>query len=180
MVGMTPGDNPLVEAVNRDARAWMDAGRMVEQGLPVLEHQKRTLHEAGVGLDQVRRGAVKDLASALKHEPSIRDVMREMEGLARARKLIEGIEREETIRRSPDLRAARFVREWQGLNREQRGDALKELKRDAQLESLMREKKRALGIAPGADLDQALRRQREQSITRTISRSRGRGMDMGM
>ncbi|WP_043459676.1 Ti-type conjugative transfer relaxase TraA [Gluconacetobacter diazotrophicus] len=180
VVGMTPGDDPLVKAVNRYARAWMDAGRMMEQGLPVLEHQKRTLHEAGVGLDQVRRGAVEDLASALKHEPAIRDAMREMEGLARARTLIEGIEREETIRRSPDLRAARFVREWDGLSREQRGDALKELKRDAQLESLMREKKRALGIAPGSDLDQALRRQREQSITRTISRSRGRGMDMGM
>lgn len=53
---------------------------MVEQGLPVLEHQKRTLQEAGVGLDQVRRGAAEDLASALKHEPAIRDAMRERRG----------------------------------------------------------------------------------------------------
>lgn len=178
VAGMEPGGDPLVKAVDRYARAWVDAGRMVEQGLPVLEHQKQSLHDAGVSLDQVRRGAVQDLVSALKHEPEIRDAMRDLEGPARARRLIEGIEQEEKIRRSPELRAARFVREWDGLGREQQGVALKELKRDAQLESLMREKKRELGITPGSGLDRALDPQRERSITR--SRSRGRGMDMGM
>jgi Ti-type conjugative transfer relaxase TraA len=178
VVGLEPGGDPLVKAVDRYARAWVDAGRMVEQGLPVLEHQKRTLHAAGVTLDQVRRGAVQDLASALKHEPEISDVMRDLEGPVRARRLIEGIEQEEKIRRSPELRAARFVREWDGLSREKQDVALKELKRDPQLESLMREKARELGITPGSGLDRVLDPQRERSITR--ARSHGRGMDMGM
>ncbi|WP_084593709.1 conjugal transfer protein TraA, partial [Acetobacter indonesiensis] len=50
-------------------------------------------------------------------------------------------------------------------------------KRDAQLESILREKSRELGIRKGSTLDHGLHpHQRGQSL----SRSRSRGIDMGM
>nr|WP_283091750.1 hypothetical protein [Gluconobacter kondonii] len=133
--GFVPGSDPLQQAVERYARAWVDAERMVRQELPVLEHQKKTLFEAGRDLERVRRGG------------------------------------------EADLRAARFVRTWDGLSREQQGVALKELKRDAQLESILREKSRELGIRKGSTLDHGLHpHQREQSL----SWFRSRGMDIEM
>ncbi|MFT8328123.1 Ti-type conjugative transfer relaxase TraA [Gluconobacter oxydans] len=175
--GFIPGSDPLQQAVERYARAWVDAERMVRQELPVLEHQKKALFEAGRDLERVRRGGEADLRAALKHQPEIRQALYGLEGPARARKLVEGLEHEDRVRKSPDLRAARFVKAWDGLSREQQGVALKELKRDAQLESILREKSRELGIRKGSMLDHGLHpHQREQAL----SRSRSRGMDMGM
>ncbi|MFB9871094.1 Ti-type conjugative transfer relaxase TraA [Acetobacter farinalis] len=175
--GFVPGGDPLQQAVERYARAWVDAERMVRQELPVLEHQKKALFEAGRDLERVRRGGEADLRAALKHQPEIRQALYGLEGPARARKLVEGLEHEDRVRKSPDLRAARFVKTWDGLSREQQGVALKELKRDAQLESILREKSRELGIRKGSTLDHGLHpHQREHSL----SRSRSRGMDMGM
>lgn len=175
--GFVPGSDPLHQAVERYARAWVDAERMVRQELPVLEHQKKALFEAGRDLERVRRGGEADLRAALKHQPEIRQALHSLEGPARARKLVEGLEHEDRVRKRPDLRAARFVKAWDGLSREQQGVALKELKRDAQLESILREKSRELGIRKGSTLDHGLHpHQREQAL----SRSRSRGMDMGM
>jgi Ti-type conjugative transfer relaxase TraA len=177
--GFVPGSDPLQQAVERYARAWVDAERMVRQELPVLEHQKKALFEAGRDLERVRRGGEADLRAALKHQPEIRLALYGLEGPARARKLVEGLEHEDRVRKSLDLRAARFVKTWDGLSREQQGVALKALKRDAQLESILREKSRELGIRKGSTLDHGLHpHQREQSLSR--SRSRDRGMDMGM
>ncbi|MGY6771397.1 Ti-type conjugative transfer relaxase TraA, partial [Komagataeibacter sp. NFXK3] len=94
----------------------------------------------------------------------------------RARRLVEGLEHEDKVRHSPELRAARFVKAWDGLSREQQGVALRELKRDVQLESLLRQKGHELGVRKGSTLDHGLQPQR----TRSLSRSRGRDMDMGM
>lgn len=175
--GFVPGSDPLHQAVERYARAWVDAERMVRQELPVLEHQKKALFEAGRDLERVRRGGEADLRTALKHQPETRQALYGLEGPARARRLVEGLEHEDRVRKSPELRAARFVKTWDGLSREQQGVALKELKRDAQLESTLREKSRELGIRKGSTLDHGLHpHQREHSL----SRSRSRGMDMGM
>ena len=68
---------------------------------------------------------------------------------------------------------------WEGLSREQQGMALKALKRDVQLASILREKSRELGIKKGSSLDRGLHpSQQENSLSR--SRSRDRGWDMGM
>jgi Ti-type conjugative transfer relaxase TraA len=175
--GFVPGSDPLHQAVERYARAWVDAERMVRQELPVLEHQKKALFEAGRDLERVRRGGEADLRTALKHQPETRQALYGLEGPARARRLVEGLEHEDRVRKSPELRAARFVKTWDGLSREQQGVALKELKRDAQLESILREKSCELGIRKGSTLDHGLHpHQREYSL----SRSRSRGMDMGM
>jgi len=157
----------------------VDAERMVRQELPVLEHQKKALFEAGRDLERVRSGSEVDLRAALKHQPEIRQALYGLEGPARARRLVAGLEHEERVRKSPELRAERFVKGWDGLSREQQGVALQELKRDAQLESILREKSRELGIRKGSTLDHGLHsHQREQSLSQ--SRSRDRGMDMGM
>ncbi|GBR38509.1 conjugal transfer relaxase TraA [Komagataeibacter oboediens DSM 11826] len=149
---------------------------MVEQDLPVLEHQKKAWLDASTVLERLRPGAVIALETAVKHEPEIRQALYGLEGLARARRLVEGLEHEDKVRHSPELRAARFVKAWDGLSREQQGVALKELKRDAQLESLLRQKGHELGVRKGSTLDHGLQPQR----TRSLSRSRGRDMDMGM
>jgi hypothetical protein len=157
----------------------VDAERMVRQELPVLEHQKKALFEAGRDLERVRRGGVADLRAALKHQPEIRQALHGLEGPARARRLVAGLEHEARVRTSPELRAERFVKAWDGLSREQQGAALKELKRDVPLASLLREKSRELGIRKGSSLDRGLHPpQREHSLSR--SRSRDRGWDMGM
>ncbi|GCD57190.1 conjugal transfer protein [Acetobacter pasteurianus NBRC 3222] len=175
--GFVPGSDPLQQAVEQYARAVRDIGRMVEQDLPVLEHQKKAWLDASTALERLRPGAVIALETAVKHEPEIRQALYGLEGPARARKLVEGLEHEDRVRKSPDLRAARFVKAWDGLSREQQGVALKELKRDAQLESILREKSRELGIRKGSTLDHGLHpHQRKQAL----SRSRSRGMDMGM
>ncbi|AZV40573.1 Ti-type conjugative transfer relaxase TraA [Komagataeibacter xylinus] len=174
--GFVPGGDPLHQAVEQYARAVRDIGRMVEQDLPVLEHQKKAWLDASTALERLRPGAVIALETAVKHEPEIRQALYGLEGPARARRLVEGLEHEDKVRHSPELRAARFVKVWDGLSREQQGVALKELKRDAQLESLLRRKGHELGIRKGSTLDHGLQPQR----TRSLSRSKGRDMDMGM
>ncbi|MBS0986862.1 Ti-type conjugative transfer relaxase TraA [Acetobacter thailandicus] len=177
--GFVPGRDPLHQAVERYARAMMDAERMVRQELPLLEYQKKALSDAVWDLERVRPGGEADMRAALKHQPDIGAVLYGLEGPARARKLVEGLEHEERVRRSPDLRAERFVKEWEGLSHAQQGVALKDLKQDTQLASVLREKSRELGIRKGSALDHALHApQREHSLSR--SRSRDRGWDMGM
>lgn len=177
--GFVPGNDPLQQAVERYARAWVDAERMVRQELPVLACQKKALFEAGRDFERLRRGGEADLRAALKHQPEIRQALYGLEGPARARKLVAGLEYEARVRKSPELRAERFVKVWEGLSREQQGMALKALKRDVQLASLLRKKSRELGIKKGSSLDRGLHpSQQEHSLSR--SRSRDRGWDMGM
>lgn len=168
--GFVSGSDPLQRAVEQYARAVRDIGRMVEQDLPVLEHQKKAWLDASMTLEQLRPGAVIALETAVKHEAEIRQVLYGLEGLARARRLVEGLEHEEKVRKSPELRAAQFVKAWDGLSLEQQEVALKELKRDPQLEAFLREKSRELGIRKGSMLDHGL--------LRSLSRFRGR--DIGM
>jgi hypothetical protein len=81
----------------------MDAWRMREKDLPVLEHQETELRQAGEALDNQRPGARQDLHTALRHETPIFRAMMELEGAQRTRGLLGGIEHEERIRRDPNL-----------------------------------------------------------------------------
>ena len=88
---------------------------MREKDLPVLEHQKSELTRAGEALEKHRPGATDDLFKALRYEPGALRAMQELEGPERARRLLAGIEHEEQIRRDPNLRAERLVKEWNHL-----------------------------------------------------------------
>ena len=185
----------LTRAVDRYARAWTDAAKMRAQDLPILEHQKVALRDAGTALDTARPGATRDLLTALEHEPATYRAMTGMQGRERATQLVAGIEHEARVRQDPNLKAERLVKVWNGLEAqherfrgwdqaEARGKVegrmksiAGELKRDPQLESLMRNRQRELGIAPGSWLGRVLQAPTiERAMDQSIGRERGLGM----
>jgi Ti-type conjugative transfer relaxase TraA len=187
----------LNRAVDRYARAWTDAARMREQNLPVLEHQKVALRDAGGALDAARPNATRDLLTAMEHEPATHQAMTGMQGRERAAQLVAGIQHEDRVRQDPNLKAERLVKVWNGLEaqherlsgRDQakaRGkvegrmkEVAGELKRDPQLESLMRSRSKELGIEAGSRLDRVVREPNiERAISHGIRRDRGLGMSM--
>jgi hypothetical protein len=187
----------LNRAVDRYARAWTDAARMREQNLPVLEHQKLALRDAGGALDAARPGATRDLLTAMEHEPATHQAMTGMQGRERTAQLVAGIQHEDRVRQDPNLKAERLVKVWNGLEAqherlsgrdqaEARGkvearmkEVAGELKRDPQLESLMRSRSKELGIEAGSRLDRVVREPNiERAISHGIRRDRGLGMSM--
>jgi hypothetical protein len=188
----------LNQSVDRYARAWMDAWRMREKDLPVLEHQKTELRQAGEDLDQHRPGARQDLHTALRHEPQVFRAMMELEGAQRTRGLLAGIEHEERVRRDPTLRAERVIKEWNGLEAQreklrgwensearekvkgQMRELAHEFKLEPQLELAVKRRAQELGIEPGSRLGRVLQ---EQNLDRALSiaerdLSRGHGLSM--
>jgi len=187
----------LNRAVDRYARAWTDAAQMREQNLPVLEHQKLALRDAGGALDAARPNATRDLLTAMEHEPATHQAMTGMQGRERAAQLVAGIQHEDRVRQDPNLKAERLVKVWNGLEAQQerlsgrdqaeaRGkveahmkEVAGELKRDPQLESLMRSRSKELGIGAGSRLDRVVREPNiERAISHGIRRDRGLGMSM--
>jgi hypothetical protein len=186
----------LHQSVDRYACAWMDAWRMHERDLPVLEHQKTELKHAGEALDQHRPAARQDLHTALRHEPQVFRSMMELEGPQRTQKLLAGIEHEGRIRRDPNLRAERLVKEWNGLEAQRKEltgwknegarDKVKgqmrelahEFKLEPQLEMAIKSRSRELGIEPGSRLGRVLQ---ERNLDRALSiAERDLGRSLGL
>jgi Ti-type conjugative transfer relaxase TraA len=185
----------LHQAVDRYARAYDDARRMVAQDLPVLEHQRLALREAGGLLDAARPGAHAGLKSAVEHNPEMARALKSLTGPERAARLVEGIRHEELVRRDPELRAARLVKMWNGLEAEHRRlkgweheaargkveDRMKALvaglQREPQLEAVLRTRQRELGIGPGSWLGRMLQ---APSLAQGLAQSmeRGRGLSL--
>jgi hypothetical protein len=187
----------LHQSVDRYARAWMDTWRMREKDLPVLEHQKTELQHAGEDLDKHRPGARQDMHTALRHEPQVVRSMMELEGPQRTQKLLAGIEHEERVRRDPNLRAARLVKEWNGLEARvkdlkgwenyktlekvqgQMRELAQEFKMEPQLELAVRRRAQELGLGRDTRLSRVLD---ERNLERALSiaeRDRGRGLGLG-
>jgi Ti-type conjugative transfer relaxase TraA len=185
--------NPAVrleQAVDRYARAWSDIGLMRAENLPVLDSQKQAMREAGAALDEIRPGAVRDLRAALAYEPATQRAMTELQGRERAGQLVAGIKHEERVNREPELYAARLVKMCHRLEArherlggweqaEARGKVAAELKsiagalkRDPQLESVMRAQAKTLGITPGSWLGRVLQ---APTVERAIGQSIGPG-----
>jgi Ti-type conjugative transfer relaxase TraA len=187
-------ERPLEPAVERYARALDDAERMRAQKLPVLEFQKRELREAGAALDGVRPGATRDLHSALRHEPTTFRALRDLRGAARGAELAGAIRHEDRVRRDPALKADRLVKEWTRLEAQhdrldgwRHGEARRTLedrmktiagtlKRDPQLESLVRSRAPALGVGPGSTLARVIAAPTVQRATMEIGMGRDRGL----
>jgi hypothetical protein len=186
----------LNQSVDRYARAWMDTWRMHERDLPVLEHQKTELKHAGEDLESQRPGARQDLHTALRHEPQVVRSMMELEGAQRTQKLLAGIEHEGRVRRDPNLRAERLVKEWNGLEAQrkeltgwknegarekvkgQMRELAHEFKLEPQLEMAIKSRSRELGIEPGSRLGRVLQ---ERNLDRALSiAERDLGRSLGM
>jgi len=187
---------PLAQAAERYARALDDVERMRSQALPILEHQKREQRAAARALDGAQPGSVRDLHNALRHEPATWRAMRDLRGPERGAELAGAIRHEEQVRRDPGLKAGRFVNEWKRLEAQRdrldgwrHGDARHRLedrmkvmagglKRDSQLESLVRSRAPALGVGPQSTLARVLAAPTVQRATMEVGRSRDRGMSL--
>ena len=185
---------PLEQAAERYARALDAAERMRAQALPVLEHQKREIHEAARALDGTRPGATRDLHNALRHEVRTWRAMRDLRGAERGSELAGAIRHEERVRRDPALRADRLVKEWKRLEAQhdrldgwRHGEARSRLegrmesiagtlKRDPHLESLVRSRASALGVGPGSILARVLAAPTVQRASMEIGMGQDRGL----
>lgn len=191
--GWHPRDE-LDLAIDRYARAWTDAARMRARDLPILAHQKVALREAGAQLERIRPDATRDLVSALEHDPGVMQAMTQQQGTERVAALLAGLEQEARMRTDPHLRAARVVRLWQQLEAQQaplRGwehrearehletrlrSLTHELKRDPQLESLLRARQKELGIEAGSRLEWVLRARTVEHALVMPTRDHGLGL----
>ncbi len=185
----------LEQAAERYARAWEDQQRMRDQALPVLEYQKRELRAAAVALEAVRPNATRDLHNAMRYEPATWRAMTQLAGPERGAELAGAIRHEERVRRDPNLKAERLVKEWKRLEAqhersgysfdkargtlETRMEFLaREFKRDPQLESLVRARAKDLGIDMGSTLRRVIDAPSIGHAMREIVRWRDRGLSL--
>jgi Ti-type conjugative transfer relaxase TraA len=147
-------------AIGRHARAVSAIWDEVDQGRPVLAHQRRELRGSREDLRQVDGYAVRDLERAYLDDPSL---VKEAAG-GRTQRALRSMQLEAEIRTSPALRADRFVETWTRLDREYRsayaqgdydgvrsaktslGAMARSLERDAQVESLLHGRRIELGV----------------------------------
>jgi Ti-type conjugative transfer relaxase TraA len=148
------------EAIQRYARALVGVERMEERGLPVLPHQRQAVEKARSALEKLGPHTSRDLDSAFAREPGL--VREAAEG--RMNDVNRAMRTEAEVRNSPEYRADRFVARWKDLEA-QRGEAYRAggrhsernikasmgamangLERDPQMESILRNRSRELGI----------------------------------
>jgi hypothetical protein len=174
----------LTRSMDRYARAWSDAWRMQEKDLPILEHQKLALREAGLVLDRVRPGTTQALQNALQYEPTTQRAMTQLQGRERGEQLVAGVERERQVEADPNLKAERVVKMWNDLEAQHRElggweqrpareqvekrihGLVQEIKSNPQLETTLRQRQRELGIGDDSRLMNVVR---TRSVTRALS-----------
>jgi Ti-type conjugative transfer relaxase TraA len=190
---LEPQRSPLDKAVERYARAAADVLRMRRAGLEELAHQKSAFVDAGKGLNAVRPDAARDLRAAFNAEPGLVDQAANGRTAAAIRAMtLEAEIRIDAAQQADRLaqRADRFVSDWQKGTRQLQalkhsgdydaadrvrnsmGDMAKSLHRDPQLESLLRNRTKELGIGtlPGSSLSHELQHHP------ALSRGRGLGL----
>ena len=182
MDGANRGRSLLIE---RHVKVVADILRMRGRELPVLPHQRLALEKAreALGRTQARaleRAYVRD--TALMGEAAT----------GRTQRAIQILQLEAELKADPQVRADRFVERWQGLERrrnalyragdmsdmakvtEQMGAMAKGLERDPQVDSLLRNRRRELGI--GAEIGRSL----SHDLSLYYGLGRGRGLGIGM
>ncbi|WP_252869875.1 TraA [Brucella pituitosa] len=188
--------SPLEAAVDRYVRAYQSVDQHRREGLPVLDMQRQEMRGAGQQLDQVRDGMNELMRSTLQNDPQTARAMTELSGRDRVAHVIEGMKRENAALQDPNVRAERFVNRWQelqGQHQQLRGwqhdeargkvegqmDGLtKSLERDPQVESILRNRSRELGIGHELHREQTVARALQEEMTRGQRLSRGHGIEM--
>jgi len=126
--------------------------------LPVLPEQRKAWERGRSTLDELQHHAARDLESAVARDPSLLDEA----AAGRTRRVILAMEIEAQIRSNANLRADRFVADWQRMERQrlewsgdrERAQGIREsmgrmaddLKRDPQPESILRNRRIELGL----------------------------------
>jgi hypothetical protein len=174
------------KALVRHARAVDAIFDMQERGGKASPEQVKELQEARKVFEEVRPYGSHDAEAAYKRNP---ELVREAAG-GQVNRAIRALQLETEIRTDPSRRADRFVERWQKLDqtslrqyqasdiagykatRSAMGDMAKSLERDPQLESILANRKRDLGIA----FESGRRLGQELAFTHGIDLGRGRGI----
>ncbi len=174
------------KALVRHARAVDAIFDMQERGGKASPEQVKELHEARKVFEEVRPYGSHDAEAAYKKNP---ELVREAAG-GQVNRAIRALQLETELRTDPSRRADRFVERWQKLDhishrqyqagdiagykatRSAMGDMAKSLERDPQLESILANRKRDLGIA----FESGRRLGLELAFSHGIDLGRGRGI----
>jgi Ti-type conjugative transfer relaxase TraA len=174
------------KALVRHARAVDAIFDIQERGGKASPEQVKQLQEARKVFEEVRPYGSHDAEAAYKKNP---ELVREAAG-GQVNRAIRALQLETELRTDPSRRADRFVERWQKLDhtsqrqyqagdiagykatRSAMGDMAKSLERDPQLESILANRKRDLGIA----FESGRRLGQELTFTHCIDLGRGRGL----
>ncbi|CCE12104.1 putative Conjugal transfer protein, traA [Bradyrhizobium sp. STM 3843] len=173
-------------ALVRHARAVDAIFEAQEMGGEASPEQVKELQKARRAFEEVRPYGSRDAEAAYKKNP---ELAREAAG-GRVDRAIRALQLETELRVAPGRRADRFVEDWQRLDqaslrqyragdfsgyratRSAMGDMARSLERDPQLESLLDNRKRELGIA----FESGRRLGLELAFSHGIDLGRGRGI----
>ena len=174
------------KALVRHARAVDAIFEAQEMGGKASPEQVKELQAARKAFEEVRPYGSYDAEAAYKKNP---DLALEA-ATGRINRAVRGLQFETELRTDPQRRADRFVERWQKLDqtsqrqyqtgdmsgyratRSAMGDMTKSLERDPQLESILANRKRELGIG----IDSGRRLGQELAFTHGIDLGRGRGL----
>jgi Ti-type conjugative transfer relaxase TraA len=178
------------DALKRHARAVDAIFDVQERGGKASPAQVKELQQARQVFEDVRPYGSHDAEAAYKKNP---ELVREAVG-GRVNRAIRALQLETELRTDPGRRVERFVERWQKLDqtsqrqyqagdmsgykftRAKMGDMAKSLQRDPQLESLLANRKRELGI--GGNFDSGRRLSDELAFTHGIDLGRGRSIGL--
>jgi hypothetical protein len=174
------------KALIRHARAVNAIFEMQDQGGKAIPEQVKELQEARKVFEEVRPYGSHDAEAAYKKNPEL--ALEAASG--NSARAVRALQLETELRTDPGRRADRFVERWQKLDhtsqrqyqagdiagykaaRSAMGDMAKSLERDPQLESILANRKRDLGIA----FESGRRLGQELAFTHGIDLGRGRGI----
>lgn len=175
-------------ALVRHARAVDAIFAAQEQGGAATPEQVQELHDARKVFEDVRPYGSHDAEAAYKKNPELATEA----ASGRVNRAIRALQLETEIRTDPQRRADRFVERWQKLDQASQrqyqagdmsgykatrvamGDMAKSLERDPQMESLLANRKRELGIS----FDSGRSLGRELAFIHGIDLGRGRGLGL--
>jgi Ti-type conjugative transfer relaxase TraA len=174
------------KALIRHARAVNAIFDMQQQGSKASPEQVKELQEARKVFEEVRPYGSHDAEAAYKKNPEL--ALEAASG--NSARAVRALQLETELRTNPSRRADRFVERWQKLDqtslrqyqagdmsgykatRSAMGDMAKSLERDPQLESILANRKRELGIA----FESGRRLGHELAFAHGIDLGRGRGL----
>ncbi|HEY7842983.1 MAG TPA: Ti-type conjugative transfer relaxase TraA [Bradyrhizobium sp.] len=177
-----------IRALVRHARAVDAIFEAQEMGGEASPEQVKELQKARKVFEEVRPNGSHDAEAAYKKYP---ELAREAAG-GQVNRAIRALQLETELRLHPGRRADRFVERWQELDqaslrqyqagdisgykatRSAMGDMAKSLERDPQMESLLANRKRELGIA----FESGRRLGHELAFAHGIDFGRGRGLEI--
>lgn len=176
------------QALVRHARAVDAIFEAQERGGKAGPEQVKELHEARKHFEELRPFGAHDAEAAYRKDPNL---AREATS-GQVRRAVRALQLETELRTSPERRADRFVSRWQELDRaveqkyaagdysgyhavrKEMGNMARSLERDPQLESLLANRKRELGIS----FESGRRLGRELAFHHGIDLGRGRGLGL--